>query len=120
MFVNFYELLGIPEDSDTETIRRAYLRAIREEHPDLTADDVRGESRARQLNSARDTLTDPKLREKHDAHVRALRQRQETQRQAEAQRQEAARRQQQAAAEACPIAIAVERRPKEMEWLGQR
>ena len=116
MFVNFYELLGIPEDSDTETIRRAYLRAIREEHPDLMADDVRGESRARQLNSARDTLTDPQLREKHDAHVRALRQRQETQRQVEAQRQAEIQRQ----AEACPIAIAVERRPKEMEWLGQR
>ncbi len=54
---SYYDILGVAEDANEETIRKGYLKAIRDKHPDLHAgDDVGADRRVRELNAARDTL----------------------------------------------------------------
>ncbi|MEO2035796.1 MAG: DnaJ domain-containing protein, partial [Planctomycetaceae bacterium] len=68
----YYQLLGIEEDADEETIRKAYRKAVLESHPDLNeGDDVA--KRTRDLNAAVATLTDTHRRTKYDATLRRKR-----------------------------------------------
>lgn len=72
MVENYYELLGVPEDADAETIRRAYRRLVALHHPDVRPNDPESEELVRRLNTARDLLTDRAQRERYDvcAHPR--------------------------------------------------
>ncbi len=57
MAKSYYDILGVAEDANEEAIRNGYLKAMRDKHPDLhSGDDVRADSRVRELNAARDTL----------------------------------------------------------------
>ena len=66
-----YEVLGVPADADTETIRRAYLVVAKASHPDRRQSDdpdrrARAEDRIRAANSAWNVLRDPDRREAYD------------------------------------------------------
>ena len=69
---SYYELLGVPQDADLETIRNAYLLAMRENHPDQNPDDPKSPKRSRELNTASNTLTNPDLRRKYDEQLQKL------------------------------------------------
>lgn len=66
-----YEVLGVPEDADPETIRRAYVALAKANHPDRrqsddTAARARAEERIRAANTAWNVLRDPGRRREYD------------------------------------------------------
>lgn len=63
--INYYDLLKIPRDAQTDVIRRAYRNAARVLHPD-TSDDTDATEKFLLLNKAYETLTDPDLRSDYD------------------------------------------------------
>lgn len=66
-----YEVLGVAEDADTETIRRAYVALAKANHPDRRLSDdaparTRAEERIRAANTAWNVLRDPSRRRDYD------------------------------------------------------
>ncbi|KQO98300.1 J domain-containing protein [Leifsonia sp. Leaf264] len=59
-----YELLGIPEDADDDTIGKAYRSLIRHYHPDRAG--TTGASMSQKLNEAYAVLRDPDTRRLYD------------------------------------------------------
>ncbi|MBM6405660.1 DnaJ domain-containing protein [Phycicoccus sp. CSK15P-2] len=71
---SYYDVLGVPEDADGATIRKAFARGMREAHPDQHAGDeaaqrAAAEKRARLLTEARSILTGPD-RQGYDERLR--------------------------------------------------
>jgi curved DNA-binding protein CbpA len=64
MFSNYYLLLGVPEDADAGTIRRAFRALARRYHPD--AGEGSSADRFREVLTAYETLTDPRRRGQYD------------------------------------------------------
>jgi ferredoxin len=65
--VDFYELMGVPEDADIKTIKRAYYDLAMYCHPDRSGDD--GHDLCVVLNDAYAILKDPVQREAYDAEL---------------------------------------------------
>jgi tetratricopeptide (TPR) repeat protein len=61
-----YNLLGIPQDADNETLKKAFREAVKATHPDIHADDPDALSRFRQIVSAYALLRDAKQRATYD------------------------------------------------------
>lgn len=59
---DYYELLGVPHDADTEAITRAYRKLARVSHPDSGGNS----GMFRLLRTAYETLTDPLQRKAYD------------------------------------------------------
>ncbi|GCE47417.1 DnaJ-like protein [Thermosporothrix hazakensis] len=62
---NYYAILGVSEDADNETLKRAYRQLARQHHPDLA-----GEGSAiqmKRINRAYAVLSDPEKRQHYDA-----------------------------------------------------
>lgn len=59
-------MLGVASDADREEIRAAYLRAMRDSHPDQRPDDPEAGERARAANAAWEVLGDPTRRAAYD------------------------------------------------------
>jgi len=66
MLPDHYQALGVRADASPEEIRAAYLRLMRESHPDARPDDPRAEQRARQANVAWEVLGDSARRAAYD------------------------------------------------------
>lgn len=68
-FKNFYEVLGIREDASNREIRDAYLRKVKEWHPDVNPgiDFKYCHQMMCDINEAYETLINPELRKIHDA-----------------------------------------------------
>jgi curved DNA-binding protein CbpA len=62
--MNYYLLLGVPQDADTDTIRSAFRALARRYHPD--AGDGSSADRFREILIAYDTLNDPTRRGDYD------------------------------------------------------
>src|SRR4051812_33395497 len=72
--MDYYVVLGIAEDADDETIRRAFRALARRYHPDVGAGSSPVEfHRARE---AYETLADPDRRRRYDLQLRSARPRQ--------------------------------------------
>jgi len=64
---NFYAVLGVPIDADSETLKRAYRQLARRYHPD-----VAGPGQAvqmKRINRAYDVLSDPEKRQNYDTII---------------------------------------------------
>ena len=73
MAISYYDILGVAEDANEEAIRNGYLKALRDKHPDLhSGGDARADRRVRELNAARDTLTNSELRRKYDQQLEKM------------------------------------------------
>uniref|UniRef100_A0A6T5SWC4 J domain-containing protein n=1 Tax=Ostreococcus mediterraneus TaxID=1486918 RepID=A0A6T5SWC4_9CHLO len=66
--VDFYELLGVSDDADLATIKRAYYSFAMECHPDVSGDEE-GHDMCVLLNEAYAILKNPELRALHDADL---------------------------------------------------
>ena len=59
---DFYAILGVPQDADAATIKKAYRRLARKHHPDQNAGDTAAERRFKDIGEAHSVLSDPKQR----------------------------------------------------------
>jgi len=60
---DYWALLGLSPDSDSEALKRAFRREARRWHPDLNGNDVRAEERFKLVNEAYAVLSDPRRRQ---------------------------------------------------------
>lgn len=61
-----YEILNVDRDADRDTIREAYRRRARLDHPDLHPDDPDAHERFLAVQAAYEVLIDPERRRAHD------------------------------------------------------
>ena len=66
MFINHYEILGVPRNAETVQIAAAYKRLMRKFHPDLNQSDEDAHDQALLINEAFKVLSDPELRKSFD------------------------------------------------------
>lgn len=64
---NFYAVLGVPIDADSETLRRAYRQLARHYHPDVAG--PAGAIQMKRINRAYDVLSDPEKRLNYDTII---------------------------------------------------
>jgi curved DNA-binding protein CbpA len=71
--LDHYQLLGVAKNATAEQITRAYRSAMKETHPDRQSPEARqlAEERAKILNIAYTTLSQPEKRRKYDDILRA-------------------------------------------------
>jgi ferredoxin len=67
--VDFYELLGVADDADVKTIKKAYYGFAKECHPDVSEDEEEGHDMCVLLNEAYEILSDPIARALYDAEL---------------------------------------------------
>src|SRR5579871_4109551 len=63
---SLYDLLGVRPDDDAENLRKAFLKAAKESHPDHHGDDPEAARRFRQIAEAYDVLRDAEQRAAYD------------------------------------------------------
>jgi curved DNA-binding protein CbpA len=66
MSTDHYQALGVLPDASPEQIRAAYLRLMREHHPDRRPGDAAAEALSRRANAAWDVLGDAARRASYD------------------------------------------------------
>src|SRR5712692_8458529 len=64
---NYYAILGVPIDADSDTLKRAYRQLARRYHPDLAGED--GAVQMKRINRAYDVLSDPDKRLNYDTII---------------------------------------------------
>ena len=67
--VDFYELLGVADDADVKTIKKAYYGFAKECHPDVSEDEDEGHEMCVLLNEAYEILSDPTTRALYDSEL---------------------------------------------------
>ncbi|MGE0199858.1 MAG: DnaJ C-terminal domain-containing protein [Candidatus Melainabacteria bacterium] len=68
---NYYDLLGLSAAADMDSVRTAYRRLARENHPDLHPGDRAKEERFKAINEAYDFLSNPDKKATYDAALKA-------------------------------------------------
>ena len=68
---DFYAVLGVPKDADAATIKKAYRKLARQEHPDHNPGDAKAEARFKDVGEAYAVLSDPEQRGQYD-QLRAM------------------------------------------------
>jgi molecular chaperone DnaJ len=63
---DFYKVLGVDKDADAATIKKAYRKLARANHPDSKPDDKAAEERFKQIAEAYDVVGDPEKRKEYD------------------------------------------------------
>jgi len=59
---DLYKILGVPENADQATIKKAYRKLAKENHPDATGGDKKKTERFKEVNEAYDVLSDKEKR----------------------------------------------------------
>ena len=68
-FVNLYRVLGLRPGADDKKIKTAYVRLIKEVHPDFNAGDAQAEQLTKELNRAYQTLSKADTRAAYDTEL---------------------------------------------------
>lgn len=67
---DFYKVLGVAKDADETTIKKAYRKLARENHPDSNPDDPVKAEKFKEISEAHEVIGNPEKRKKYD-EVRA-------------------------------------------------
>ena len=65
---DYYEVLGVPRQADTDAIKKAYRKAALKYHPDRNPDDPGAEDRFKEATEAYEVLRDTELRAMYDRY----------------------------------------------------
>ncbi|MFT4245916.1 MAG: DnaJ C-terminal domain-containing protein [Micrococcaceae bacterium] len=68
---DFYKVLGLSKDAESNEIKKAYRKLSRKYHPDLNQDDKNAEKKYKDITEAYTVLSDKNQREEYDA-IRAM------------------------------------------------
>ncbi len=68
---DYYEVLGVPRDTDIVTIKKAYRKLAMQYHPDRNAGDKEAESKFKEATKAVKVLRDPDKRQRYDRYGHA-------------------------------------------------
>jgi DnaJ-class molecular chaperone len=63
---DLYKILGVPEDADATTIKKAYRKLAKENHPDATGGDKKKTERFKEIGDAYAVLGEDKKRQEYD------------------------------------------------------
>lgn len=63
---DYYKVLGVPKDADQDTIKKAFRKLARENHPDANPGDAVKAEKFKGISEANDVLSDPKKRKEYD------------------------------------------------------
>src|SRR5580692_3941584 len=63
---DLYKTLGVAEDADEATIKKAYRKLAKEFHPDVTGDDKKKTERFKEINDAYGVLGDKEKRAEYE------------------------------------------------------
>lgn len=63
---DYYKVLGVPKDADQDTIKKAFRKLARENHPDANPGNTAKAERFKEVSEANDVLSDPKKRKEYD------------------------------------------------------
>ena len=63
---DYYQILGVARNADEKTIKKAFRKLARENHPDLNPDNADAERRFKEINEAYEVLSDADKRGKYD------------------------------------------------------
>jgi DnaJ-class molecular chaperone len=63
---DLYTILGVPETSDADTIKKAYRKLAKQNHPDATGGDKKKTERFKEVGDAYAVLSDAKKRHEYD------------------------------------------------------
>lgn len=67
---DFYKVLGVAKDADESTIKKAYRKLARENHPDSNPDNAAKAEKFKEISEAHEVIGNPEKRKKYD-EVRA-------------------------------------------------
>ncbi|HEX7119987.1 MAG TPA: molecular chaperone DnaJ [Longimicrobiales bacterium] len=68
---DYYEVLGIPRDADTDAIKKAYRKLALQYHPDRNGGSKEAEERFKEATEAYEVLRDPQKRAAYDRYGHA-------------------------------------------------
>jgi len=68
---DYYEVLGVPRNADTEAIKKAYRKLALKYHPDRNNGDKESEEKFKEATEAYEVLRDPEKRAAYDRYGHA-------------------------------------------------
>jgi curved DNA-binding protein len=72
-FRDYYEILGVTQDASNQEIKRAFRRLARRYHPDVNPGDQAALEKFKDINEAKEVLSNPDKREQYDQFSRSWR-----------------------------------------------
>ena len=67
-YIDYYQVLEVDKNADTQAIKKAYRRLARKYHPDLHPNDDQAKRKFQQINEAHTVLSDKEKRSKYDKY----------------------------------------------------
>ncbi len=63
---NYYDILGVDENAKSDTIKKAYRKLAKENHPDTHPGDKQAEKKFKEISEAYSILSEPKKKQQYD------------------------------------------------------